>query len=102
MQLQWPALKLTSILRHRSLRCSFKASVEEEVTSYKQGKKVAKNVKKTVQKIMFAAAADDDTKKIAAKFSVEEAPALFLVFAGHITTYDGEFKKDELKEFLEE
>ena len=63
---------------------------------------MAKNVKKTVQKIMFAAAADDDTKKIAAKFSVEEAPALFLVFAGHITTYDGEFKKDELKEFLEE
>ena len=35
---------------------------------------------------MFAAAMDDDTKKIAKKFAVEEFPALFLVFAGYYTS----------------
>jgi len=81
---------------------SFKKEVEEEVTSYKQGKAIVNKKKKVVQMVEFGAAADEEAKKIAKKFKVEDTPKVFLVFAGHYTSYDGEFNKEELKEFLEE
>ena len=43
--------------------------------------------------LQFGAAADEEAKKIAKKFKVEDTPKVFLVFAGHYTSYDGEFTK---------
>ena len=83
---------------------SYKRTTEEEVNSYKQGKVTDKKiVKKTQPTIVFGAANVTDDR-IAKRFGVEEdsAPSVFICFGTHYTSYDGAFKKEDLKEFLDE
>ena len=93
----------------KMLASSFKTEREEEERSYKQGKVTnTKKVKKNTPTIMFGAAAsgaeDKGAAQIAKRFKVEDdaRPAIFVCFGTHYTSYDGEFRKDELKEFLDE
>jgi len=92
----------------KMLASSFKVESEEEDRTYKQGKVVAtKKKKKVAPTIMFGAAASGDAPgaaQISKRFNVDEdaRPAVFLCFGTHYTSYDGEFRKEDLKEFLEE
>ena len=92
----------------KMLASSFKVESEEDDRTYKQGKVVATKKKKKISPtIMFGAAASGEAPgaaQIASRFKVEDdaRPAIYVCFGTHYTSYDGEFKKEELKDFLEE
>jgi len=63
-------------------------------SKYKDGKN---------KKIQFGEAVWNATDtKISQKFAIKETPCIQIVFAKHYTSYDGEFNKKELKEFLDD
>jgi hypothetical protein len=92
----------------KMLASSFKVESEEDDRTYKQGKVVATKKKKKVSPtIMFGAAASGDSPgaaQISKRFNVDEdaRPAVFVCFGTHYTSYDGEFRKEDMKEFLDE